>query len=112
MDEDYLLAAARYVELNAVRAKLVRAPEEYRWSSALAHRDRQDDQLVKVAPLLKLIPDWPAFLRTAMGDGELDMLRRHDRTGRPLGDDSFLRRLEVRLGRLLRLQKPGRKRKS
>src|SRR3974377_2186678 len=37
MDESYLLAAARYVELNPVRAKLVLAPRAYRWSSARAH---------------------------------------------------------------------------
>jgi putative transposase len=37
MDEPYLMVAARYVELNPVRAKLVVAPSEYRWSSARAH---------------------------------------------------------------------------
>ena len=39
MEERYLLAAVRYIELNPVRAALVRKPEEYRWSSASsAHR--------------------------------------------------------------------------
>ena len=33
MDEPYLLAAARYVELNPVRARLAIAPGDYRWSS-------------------------------------------------------------------------------
>jgi REP-associated tyrosine transposase len=37
LDEPYLLAAARYVELNAVRARLVNTPRLYRWSSAPAH---------------------------------------------------------------------------
>jgi len=31
--EDYLLACYRYIELNPVRAGLVRRPDEYRWSS-------------------------------------------------------------------------------
>jgi putative transposase len=29
----YLLACTRYVDLNPVRAKMVAAPEDYRWSS-------------------------------------------------------------------------------
>jgi putative transposase len=29
----YLLACQRYIELNPVRARLVRAPEDYPWSS-------------------------------------------------------------------------------
>ena len=46
MDEDHLLTAARYVELNPVRAGLVQAPSRYRWSSAAAHLR---DQTVKSA---------------------------------------------------------------
>ena len=58
MDESYLLAAARYVELNPVRARLVEKPELYPWSSAAAHVKGVDDALVKVAPLLGLVNDW------------------------------------------------------
>ena len=54
MDESHLLAAARYIELNPVRAKLVKHPSEYRWSSAQAHFDGEDDVLLKAAPLLDL----------------------------------------------------------
>ena len=42
-----------------------------------------------------------------MTENELLRLRRHERTGRPLGSDIFLRRLEKRLGRLLARLKPG-----
>jgi putative transposase len=37
MDENYLLAAVRYVEMNPVAAGLVKKPEDYPWSSAKAH---------------------------------------------------------------------------
>jgi len=37
MDDEHLLAAARYIELNPVRAKIVRKPHRYRYSSAQAH---------------------------------------------------------------------------
>lgn len=52
MDEHYLLATARYVEMNPVRAGLVRRPGRYRWSSAAAHLKGRDDSLVRVRPLL------------------------------------------------------------
>ncbi|MGZ3382632.1 MAG: transposase [Isosphaeraceae bacterium] len=42
MDEDHLLTAAQYVELNPVRAGLVQAPSCYRWSSAAAHLRGRD----------------------------------------------------------------------
>ncbi len=43
LDESYLLTAARYVELNPVRAGLIGAPSRYRWSSAAAHRRHTGD---------------------------------------------------------------------
>lgn len=54
MDEAYLLAAARYVELNPVRAKLVERPRQWPWSSVKAHLKGRDDGLVTVAPLLAI----------------------------------------------------------
>ena len=48
MNESYLLAAARYVELNPVRAGLVKSPGVYPWSSAAAHLTGRDDELVRV----------------------------------------------------------------
>ena len=37
LDEAYLLTASRYIEMNPVHARLVKAPEDYPWSSASAH---------------------------------------------------------------------------
>ena len=52
MDEEHLMAAARYVALNPVRARLVARAEDWRWSSVKAHLEGQDDGLVSVAPLM------------------------------------------------------------
>jgi putative transposase len=71
---------------------LVTDARDWLWSSARAHLAGKDDLLVKVAPLLKMIVDWEAFLRSAMPEGELRDIRRHSRTGRPLGDETFLDR--------------------
>ena len=109
MDEDYLLATCRYVELNPVRAKLCERPEEYRWSSAKAHLLGKDDELVKVKPMLDRVSDWQELL--ASGDQKLfDDVRMHERTGRPLGSKSFMERMSSIVGRDLSKKKPGPKR--
>jgi putative transposase len=107
MDEPYLLAAARYVELNPVRAGLVPSAEDWAWSSARAHLAGRDDRLVSVAPLWAMIADWNGFLQSAVPEEELRQIRRHGRTGRPLGDETFLGRLESVVGRVLKPQKRG-----
>ncbi len=111
MDEPYLLAAARYVELNPVRARLVASAEDWPWSSARAHLSRCDDRLVQVAPLLTMVPDWQALLNSALREEELRDLREHSRTGRPVGNGTFIERLEAVVGRVLRPQKAGRRSK-
>jgi putative transposase len=112
LDEPYLLAAARYVELNPVRAKLVIAASDYRWSSVRAHLKGKDDCLVKVSPLLAIAGNWRRLLTSAVTEEELKRFRAHERTGRVLGEDDFLKRLEKKLGRVLRRQKPGPKKSS
>jgi len=107
MDGGHTLAAARYVELNPVRAGLVRAAADWPWSSAQAHLAGRDDGLVQVGPLLGQAPDWPAFLAAGIGDDEREALRAGERTGRPLGSDAFVAGLERDLGRPLARRKPG-----
>jgi putative transposase len=108
MDEPYLLAAARYVELNPVRAGLVCDPAEWRWSSARSHLSGRDDRLVRVAPMLAMIADWRGFLNSAIREEEFRDMREHGRTGYPLGNAAFVDRLERFVGRILRPGSPGR----
>lgn len=63
MDEGHLIAAARYVPMNPVRARLVARAEDWPWSSARAHLAKADDGLVTVRPLLSRIGDVADFLR-------------------------------------------------
>ena len=110
MDEDYLLASVRYVELNPVRAKLVERAEDYPWSSARAHLDGRDDILVKAGFMLDRVENWAELL--ASGDeASFEALRIHERTGRPLDEDSFIARMSQLAGRALGPKKPGPKRK-
>lgn len=111
MDESYLLAAARYVEMNPVAAGLVSQPDEYPWSSARAHLAAQDDRLTKIEPLLSMVGNWKEFLALSTAT-EMDTLRKHERSGRPLGKETFVDQMETLLARTLRPQKPGPKRKE
>ena len=97
----------RYVELNPVRAGLVAHAKEWPWSSAKPHLQGRDDRLVKVAPLLAMVDNWNAFLKSAIPEEELKDLREHQRTGRPLGSPTFLDRLETLVGRVLKPLKRG-----
>ena len=47
-----------------------------------------------------------------MTDHEAVLIRRRERTGRSLGEEGFVSRLESMLGRVLHPLKPGRKRKE
>jgi len=40
---------------------------------------------------------------------EIELFRKHERTGRPLGKTTFVKQLETILDRRLRPKKPGRK---
>lgn len=91
MDESYLLAAARYVELNPVKAGLVDRPEDYQWSSARFNLGLCDDHLVARSPLRSIVGSWESFLLMEENEKEQRQLRVAIKTGKPLGTDAFVK---------------------
>jgi putative transposase len=85
MDEEHLLSAVRYVEMNPVRAGLCKRPGDWPWSSYHAHIAGADDKLVSVRPMLERIVDWNRFLSLAESDDQLNEIRSHTSSGRPIG---------------------------
>lgn len=106
MDEAHLLAAVRYVELNPVNAGLVHYPQQWPWSSASARLEGHSDGLTTLTPLCGSVADWSSFWLSTLPK-ESDRIRRHSRTGRPLGSKAFLNDAERLSGRILRPRKPG-----
>ncbi len=107
MDKSWLLKAAAYVELNPVKAGMVKKAWDYRWSSVHAHLSGKDSQgIIQPENLLKLTGDWKAYLKEAQAfkSGEFE---RHERTGRPLGTDRFIEKAERLLNRELKKKRPG-----
>jgi putative transposase len=84
----------------------------YPYSSARAHVEGRADPLLDDSPLTKMIDDWASFLSAGMDPQEQERLYRHERTGRPLGSERFIKKLEKALRRVLRPQKGGRPRKK
>jgi putative transposase len=107
MDEDHLIAAARYVPMNPVRAGLVARAQDWPWSSAGAHLAGRDDGLVVTQPLLDRIEDFAAFLAEGEVAEASVALRAAETTGRPLGNQAFIQDLERILGRRLARGRPG-----
>jgi putative transposase len=110
LDDPHLFSAIRYIERNPVRAGMVSTPEDYVWSSARAHLMGFPDPLI--APL-KQLPghiDWSAFVHKQDEENDVKKIQHHEQTGRPFGNDEFIKRLETLTGRALHYKKKGRKR--
>ncbi len=118
MDEDHFWRALRYIELNPVRAGLVRYAWDWPWSSARAHVTGKDESGLLDMDLWRAWYDgnsWREYLLEGLDNKEeIERIRLATRTGRPLGSEDFVRRLEAVVGRPLLCRRrgpiPGRKR--
>jgi len=112
MDEEHLMAAARYVALNPVRARVVSRAQDWPHSSVRAHLAGKGDGLVHVRPLLDRATRFADLLETDPDDPGFAALRRSELIGRPLGSAQFVASVERRLGRSVTPGRRGRKPKG
>jgi len=105
---DYLRAVCRYIERNPVRARRVKKPWDYRWSSARHHVRGTPDLLIGKSPWLDPSERsaYREYLEQRSGSEEVERIRTSVQTGRPYGDPEFISELEFKLARILR---PGRR---
>ncbi len=111
LDEEHFWASMVYVEQNPLRAGLVGDPAQWRWSSATAHLSG-----VK-CPFLDLVvwreqhtpESWKRCLDLGLHDAALfERIREGTLTGRPIGSEDFLKRLELEFAVEARRKLPGR----
>jgi putative transposase len=115
LDNPHLWLAMKYIELNPVRAKLCRRAWKYEWSSAAAHTDEKArSDLLNLAWWYKQFSAdaWRKELAEGLTDEQVARIRLRTQTGRPLGSDRFLSKLETLLGRRVRPLPVGRPRKT
>ncbi len=116
--ERYLLSICRYIELNPVRAALVAAPEDYRWSSVHTHLGRACDPLITPhetymamgASVEERAGAYQKWLRAGIPDEELQSLRQYMAQERALGDPRFQAMVEKTLNRTATYLSRGRPR--
>jgi len=102
MDENYLLACARYVGLNPVRAGLAPRAIDWAWSSVRAHVEERTDPLLTSEPLRsRLGAGLDRFFDVDVQEEGRRALRRESSTGRPLGAAAWVKALEAATGRRL-----------
>jgi putative transposase len=107
MDEDHLAAAYRYVNLNPVRARLVKRAEDWPWSSARALLGLADDGLTDLAPARHRFSRFADLLEGEEDAAATARLRKGESVGRPVGADAFLAALEAKTRRSLHALKRG-----
>jgi putative transposase len=117
VDSDrYLLTCYRYIEMNPVRAAMVAAPGEYRWSSFACNALGDSDAIVTPhAHYLALGRDdverqatYRELVRLSIGSDDLQAIRNHIQQQRALGSSRFQAAIEAMSGRCAHVRPRGR----
>lgn len=89
--ENYLLSVIKYTERNAVRAKLVRFCEDWRWGSAWRriHGTTPQKKLLD-APPMQLPNDYLSWINTAESPEEIETIRHSVNKGVPYGRQQWI----------------------
>ena len=106
LDEKHLYSAMRYIERNPVRAGIVEKAEDYAWSSARAHIYGYNDHLVSGNFDKVGFVNWADYLKEEIAS-DIEAFNNHLKTGRPLGDMEFVKKVERLTGREIQKKKPG-----
>jgi putative transposase len=114
----YLLACTRYVDLNPVRAKIVAAPEDYRWSSYRARIGQAECDWLDEDPCflsLALTQErrqqrYREFVEQGVREHELKFIRDCVQRNQLTGSEAFILEIEQRIGERILHRPPGRPR--
>lgn len=93
-DDEHLLTMSRYVERNALRAKLVKRAEAWRWGSLWRWRfgDAQQKKLLSPWPVRRS-PGWLEYVNEPLTEGELRAIHQSIARGNPYGSDKWSDRM-------------------
>ncbi len=117
--ERYFLTCSRYIELNPVRAQMVRRPEEYRWSSygVNAWGDggwlQPHDEYVRLGHNQEeRCHAYRELFHSQLSEANLHLIRKAAHYCQPVGDDRFRKQIEEKYGVKPGQMKRGRPRKK
>ena len=114
--EQYFMRCCRYIELNPVRAGIVAAPVDYRWSSYRCHAHGAEDPLLSPHDQYQRLGSTPqerqcayrALFTDALNEDRLSEIRDSVNRGWPLGSDRFKDEIQRSVLREARPPKRGR----
>ena len=94
----YLLRCHRYIELNPVRAGMVRSPGDYLWSSYRANAEGLPSTFLSIHPCIEALgregpmrrENYRRLFEVALSETELIKIRTSCNTGVPLGSPDFV----------------------
>ncbi len=111
-EERYLWVVAKYIEQNPIRAGVVKKEEDFPYSSARAHIGGVRDEVLAEELFEEgQRKEYIEFIRVGILEDQVRNIRYSTKTGRPLGSEEFIRKMEKKLGRQFVLKSPGRPRK-
>ena len=118
--DEYLLACSRYIELNPVRAKMVKDPKDYAWSSFGFRAEGRPDDLLDQDDVYiglgktenKRQINYKKLFLNAIPDQELNLIRSTTQKGGIIGNKEFIDKIANALGRNIILRQRGRPIKS
>lgn len=91
--DEHLLTVSRYVERNALSAKLVERAEDWRWGSLWTRRyGRPEMRELLVDGPVDRPRNWTALVNQPLTERELSRLKPSLERGRPFGDERWLAR--------------------
>jgi len=103
-----LLAVARYIERNPLRAGLVDRAEKWPWSSLHARLHDPAGKKNLLVEIPDLPSDWMQRVNEPETAGELESLRRAVNRGSPLGESAWARKTARKCGLESTLRERGR----
>jgi putative transposase len=112
----YLLACARYVDLNPVRAHIVRLPEDYLWSSYRAHVGLSNCPWLDPNPCLLALAhtteqrqqQYREFVARGIPEHQIAFLRTAVQRNQLTGSAAFILEIEQLTGTRVLSRRPGR----
>lgn len=116
LDHEHAQACVHYIEENPVRAKMVAKAEDYPWSSAYTRHRKIVDPLIdyNCSWYKDLVADREEAASQSSGiltPEIIDTFRVLNPKNLPIGNESFIKNLEIASGRNLRLRFRGRPKK-
>jgi len=95
--DGHFFSVARYVERNALRARLVTQAQLWKWSSIWQRVQQRADVLVADWPL-PAGSEWVDYVNQPQSEEELGTLRHSCNTGRPYGNNDWIKITAKSLG--------------